>query len=535
VSSGFAADLTTEVRRHNGLPQLFVNGELTSSLIGFTGSSEYLPDFMKAGIFVLDVSIPVGWVGPERYDFSQADAAMDEYIRKDSRARFLPRFEAVPGAWWCTEFPEEITKRPNGQPAGMFGDPCRPSFASAKYRELARRALRAFLVHMESRYGERILGYFPCNGVYGEWFSWNAYWEVRPGAPPPTEFGVEDYSTPTQAAFRSWLNRKYHGRTDDMRRAWGDPRVSFENAAVPSEEARKRPHHGIFFDPSVSTHVPDYFEFYNDLVSDVLLEQVHEVKEAIRRKKVVGVFFGYLWSNWPHLSQNHGGHLGLDKVLHSPDVDFIASPYTYDHRGVGAANNSQTLPESIALHGKLYFNEVDTETHLQQRQWRWGESLRNPRDLAETMGLLVRDFGYAFTKGFGMWYMDLLGGMFHDAGIIRVLSDVKAIDSKYLPEDKRNSADIAIVLDEDSFRYFADGEILFTALLAVQKQWELAYLGAPFDCYQLRDLEEEPPFRLQAIRVLEHLPRNFRATREPASTVEAKRGDRCLGIRAGLH
>ena len=495
---GYAAELNTEVRTFKGLPQLFINGKLSSSLIGYSQSGKDYQDLLKAGITVADINAPFEWLGPEKYDFTPADKIFEEYIKLDPRAQFLPRISAVPGDWWCTAFPEEISKHPNGKPAGTMGEACRPSFASATYRRMARRTLEAFAAHLESRYGDRIIGYFPCNGIYGEWFSWNAYWEVRPGSPPPTEFGVEDYSAPALTAFRNWLRRKYIGSVGDFRRAWGDSRVTFDTAKIPDEAARKKTTHGIFFDPAVSRQVPDYFEFYNDLVSDVLVEQCHIVKEATGRKKIVGVFYGYLWSNWPHLSHNHAGHLGFEKVLVSPDVDFIASPYSYDNRAVGGPDTSQTLPESIASHGKLYFNEVDTETHLHQRQWRWGDSLRNPRNFEETRGLLLRDFGYAFTRGSGMWYMDLLGGMFHDPAITQLLSDIKGVDEKYLDADKRSVPDIAVILDEDSFRYFGDGEVLFTALLSAQKQWELGFLGAPFDCYRLRDLMESgvPDHRL---------------------------------------
>lgn len=267
-------------------------------------------------------------------------------------------------------------------------------------------------------------------------------------------------------------------------------RSPLRQRAVPSEQARKRPTHGIFFDPAVSRQVPDYFEFYNDLVSDVLIEQCRWTKEITGRRKVVGVFYGYMWTSYPHLTLNHSGHLGFKKVLRCPDVDFIAGPYTYDNRQLGGANNAQSLPDAIALHGKLYFNEVDTETHLNQRQWRWGNSLRNPTNFEETRGLLVRDFAYAFTKGFGMWYMELLGGTYPDPRIIELLSQVRAVDQKYLAADKRSNSDIAVILDEDSYRYFADGETFLTALISAQKSWELNYIGAPFDPYLLSDLED---------------------------------------------
>jgi hypothetical protein len=302
---------------------------------------------------------------------------------------------------------------------------------------------------------------------------------------------VEDYSVPAQTAFRQWLKEKYQGKTEDLRRAWGDSKVTFATAQVPSEEIRRHPTHGIFFDPGISRQVPDYFDFFNNLIARVLLEQCRWTKELTHRRKIVGVFYGYLWCNYPHLSLNHSGHLGFDRVLHSPDIDFIASPYTYDNRMVGGADTSQTLPTTIGQHGKLYFNEVDTETHLHQRQWRWGNSLRLPSNFEQTRGLLLRDFGYAFNGAFGMWYMDLLGGMFHDPEIIKLFSALRGIDQRYLEAAKLSTAEVAVVVDEDSFKYFADGEILFTALLSVQKQWGLVFLGAPFDTIRLRDFKEK--------------------------------------------
>lgn len=482
-------NLTSEVKLHNGMPALFVDGKLTSTLTFWVKSPDDVRPFMKAGFRIADFSLPFGWVGPEKYDFAKTDEVMDGYLKSDPNLLALPRFSIQPGEWWCREFPNEITLRADGTPA-VFRAPCHPSFASTKYRDMASRALSAFLTHVENKYGARVVGYFPGNGIYGEWFSWNAYWEAVPGTAPPTKFGVEDYSAPAKAAFQQWLGKKYQGSVEALRRSWGDSKVTFESASVPSEEARRRPSHGIFFDPAVSAQVPDYFEFFNDLISDVLIEQCRWTKQAIGGHKVVGAFYGYLWTSYPHLSMNHSGHLRFHKVLDTPEIDFIAGPHTYDNRGVGGADTAQTLPDSIAMHGKLYFNEVDSETHLYQRQWRWGDSLRNPRNFQETEGLLLRDFAYAFTKNFGMWYMELLGGTYNDPDIIKLLSRVRQVDATYLAADKRSGADVAVVLDEDTYRYFGDGEVFPTALMGAQKQWELNYMGAPYDTYLAADLQD---------------------------------------------
>src|SRR5262249_30348732 len=146
------------------------------------------------------------------------------------------------------------------------------------------------------------------------------------------------------------------------------------------------------------------------------------------------------------------------------------------------------LPEAAALHGKLYFNEVDTETHLKQRQWRWGDSLNNPTNFAETKTLLVRDYAYSLTKGNGLWWTHLFGGDYHDDHIVSLLEKLKKIDEKQLESDKQATADIAVIMDESAFTYTGDGEPLWNALLTAQKQWEFAFIGAPWEPQLLSDI-----------------------------------------------
>jgi len=513
------AGLTSEVKVLNGMPALYVNGILTSQTL----AAPYRPgpadfnDFRQAGISIFNIYLRFDWTAPETYDFARADEKMDGYLKIDPKALFLPRILLTPGSWWCKSFPNEITMRDDGSPAGMFGQACHPSFASEKYRELSHKAMIAFLSHVEGKYGENIVGYQVGNGFGGEWLTFNSFWETRPGAEPPTKFGVEDYSPAAQAGFRAWLKKKY-GTDDALRRAWHDARVTFENATPPNEVERYSSNHGIFFDPGVSTRVPDYFTFFNEMVADVLIENARWVKEITGRKKIVGAFYGYLWCNFPNLSAVHSGHLAFAKVLRSPDVDFIASCYTYDNKQIGGPNNSQSLPDEAALHGKLYFNEVDTETHLFQRQWRWGNSLRNPQNFEETKGLLVRDYAYALTKGFGMWWTDLHGGTYHDDRIIQLFRKLRDIDEKALDSDRHSDPDIAVIVDEASFTYTGDGEPLWNALMTAQKQWEFAFIGAPWDCYLLSDIGNP---RLRKYKLYVFL-NTFRATPEQRAAIHAR-------------
>jgi len=481
--------LTSEVRVHNNMPALYINGKLSSQILGapYRLGESHFRDFLDAGIIIYNIYLRFEWTGPEEYDFSRIDEKMDLYLSIEPDALFIPRILLTPGKWWCEKYPDEITMRDDGSPAGMFGQACHPSLASEVYRDLSYKAMKAFIEHVETRYGDNILGYQPGNGFGGEWLMFNSFWEARPNRPAPDKFGVEDYSPPARQAFREWLKDKYI-TVDALRDAWCNNEVNFENAEPPDEVQRYSSNHGIFFDPGQGRQVSDYFSFFNDITADVLIENCKWVKELTNNRKIVGSFYGYLWCNFPNLSVNHTGHLGFEKVLNSPYVDFIASPYTYDNKQIGGPNNSQTLPENCLLHGKLYFNEVDTETHLHQRQWRWGNSLNNPVNWDEAKALLVRDYGYAMTKGLGMWWTDLHGGNFHDEKITALLKKLKNIDERYLDADKTSCADIAVILDEETYKYFGDGEPLFNALLTAQKQWQLGFIGAPWEPYLLTDI-----------------------------------------------
>jgi hypothetical protein len=495
------AELTSEVRPLHGVPALYINGQLHSQIFAApyrAGAANIadLQDFSAAGIDSFNIYLRFPWTAEETYDFAPVDAKLDALLAANPSARFIPRVLLTPGRWFAEKYPDEISRRDDGSPAGMFPSQNagnNPSFSSDIYRRLSRKAMDAFIKHVEQKYGDHIIGYQVGNGFGGEWLPFNSFWEIRPGGTPPDKFGVEDYSPAALKHFRQWLSAKY--KTDAaLQAAWKDPTDTLATATIPNEKDRYTTTRGIFFDPAGTggaggMRCPDWFTFYNESVADVLLENAAWVKELTGRKKIVGAFYGYLWCNFPNLSAVHSGQLAFAKVLRSPNLDFIASCYTYDHKQIGGPNNSQSLPHSVALHGKLYFNEVDTETHLRQRQWRWGDSLNNPKNFDETRALLLRDYAYALTNGNGMWWTDLHGGTFHDPQIIALFKQLKDIDDKYRATRPRSNADIAVILDEASFTYTGDGEPLWNALLTAQKQWHFAFIGAPWDCHLLTDID----------------------------------------------
>lgn len=117
------ATLTSEVKQFTGLPSLFVNGKLTSSLLGYATYSKDLQDFLKAGFTIMDLSLPYDgseksgyWTGPKEYNFDKVDAEIESYLKQDPRILLMPKINPVPGAWWCNAFPNDITLQSDGTP-----------------------------------------------------------------------------------------------------------------------------------------------------------------------------------------------------------------------------------------------------------------------------------------------------------------------------------------------------------------------------------------------------------------------------------
>jgi hypothetical protein len=492
-----------EVRKHQGSTFLFKDEKPLPAILAWVGP-EFYDGFKRAGIRIVTWGVPSGWIGKNKFDYTITDMIIEKYLDIDSDILFLPRV-SFPGKfndWWCKSHPRELVMLSNGEIGSGH------SSASIIWRQEAAEALTRLIRHIEnSSYADHIVGYHICDGHWGEWFAFDTAnfvmdelhkdirWVCRPGYDVqncPTPF--PDYSEPMTKAFREWLKKKYNNDVEALRKAWNDPNVDFSSVTIPNRLERVLAENILIRDPSKNMKTIDYDLCFQDAHSDTILELCKTAKDVLynmNSKKIIGVFYGYLFAGFFRgFYMQHAGHLALSKILKSPFVDFIASPYDYENRTLGGVNFSQTLPSSIMLHGKLYFNEVDTMTfvtppetppyHLED--WR-------PRTLEDTVELLKRDYSYAHAMGFGMWWMDLMRqGWYYHEGIIDALRKMQEIEKRLLEYDRSSNREIAIILDEKSLIYERPCQNLMASLQYVTRQWELGYIGAPFDTYLQSDL-----------------------------------------------
>jgi len=495
-----------EVRNYKGSTFLFINGKIVPTILAYVDPKYYM-DFKKARIRIVTCPISVGWVGPNEFDYTETDKQIEEFLHVDPEVLILPRIN-FPGSyndWWCQSHPEEIVKLSNGESGSGH------SSASTVWRQEASNALLKLIEHIDkSNYADNIIGYHICDGYFSEWFAWDSanfekdVHKLRyvctlgfDAEECPTPWA--DYSKPMVRAFREWLYKKYRGDVKSLRKAWNDPYVDFSTATIPSRRERVLSEYFLIRDPSKCMKAIDYDLCFQEVHTETLLQLCRIAKEKVGRRKIVGVFYGYLWAGFFRgFYMQNAGHLAFSRVLHSPYIDFIASPYDYDNRGVEGVCFSQSIPETVVLHGKLFFNEVDPKTFLTDPAMKWHHKGHlKPKTLEETVEIFKRDYSYAHSMGIGMWWMDLFHqGWYHHDELIRALSKLRKIEEELIDFDHSSNREIAVILDEKSLLYERACQNLMMSLRSVQRQWELAYIGAPFDTYLQSDfLDHEDTIR----------------------------------------
>jgi len=506
--------MRTTVQQHNGTPTLFFDDRpaFASYLWANGPTVEGYPvadvarAYAAAGIHIYACDVGVGgpapeWCGPGpgrdgHFDFSAVEARYGRIIEADPDARFHLRvhFEMGrdAGKWWRDLYPEACEVDSRGRRSTQ-------SFASTIWRQQAKAFIRAHIAHLQAvGLADRVVAYQVGAGHTGEW--------VKGDTSMGTPCG--DYSRPMRGHFRVWLRRTYHDDVAALRAAWNEASVTFGTAVVPAEAAQLTTDHLSFRDPRTEQSVIDYYHCLAELCGDLVVDFCRTVKEASQGQIAAGAFYGYLmelaWNagffgegpDSSYTTTQRSGHLGLSRVLRSPDVDFLVSPYSYGFRGIGGLGCSMLPLESARRHGKLVIFEDDTRTYLGPPDVGFG---RAPT-LSDSVAILQRNMAEVLTRGMGIWW---LGHAHHidpvqEPAFGPLLAQFQHLGTWALQLDRTPSAEIAVVVDDESYYVESLRNDLDLPLIFQQRLWGLARLGAPADTYLLQDLLEGavPPHKL---------------------------------------
>jgi len=500
------------IRVHNGAPTLFIDGRPHSAFSYMTYGPEqrYFKDFADAGVNLF--SYPANadslelwgmaevWKGPEEFDYRVEDERLEMIVSACPRAYIFPRVHTIAPRWWIRANPDEVASQvqPDGTRKPLDWNGLQfPSWASKAGEEICKEALRRYIDHVRSGpFAEHLIGYHVCSWVVGEWMA----------------LGI-DSSRPMTEAFREWLDRKYR-TADALRAAWGNADVTFETAECPCDTDLKLPASQSFYTLPKDQPAVDYWENYAEVVSGALLALAQTAKEACCYESLVGVFFGYLLEFGA--TANFHGHTALGTVLRSPHVDFLSSPTCYRQRSLtNGYSYFMSLPETVKLHGKMWWDENDYRTYLtmpkgrisgeERAKWSPDECRRHYEQpmlkhfrvvgltptLEDSISHQRRQVAHCLSRAAGMWWFDMGGGWFDDREFMKAIGNMASTAQRSLEIDRTDTAEIAVVLDARSLKYCNVGAAAWLAGI-VDQAFLLGRIGAPVSFYLLEDLEMIP-------------------------------------------
>jgi hypothetical protein len=489
-----AGKTVCEIRQHTGRPTLFINGtaRFPMAFASYHPAQSRYEQFGKHGVHVyfpcLTLSekwlnwgtrrvvhhTPAIWTGADTIDFAVVEKAIREIVEADPDAVIIPRIYCESPSWWDKLHPEEV------QNVGE-GLPLRQSYTSLHWRgdvvDVLRKIVRSV---SSSQYANRVIGYMPTTGHTEEYA------------------GAEDLSPCADRSFRDYTWERYAQDKNAITRVFGS---KLEAISVPTGAERQRADLGDFLDPENSQRIIDYRQFVSDRMADIAIALCKAVKEESDGRLVAGVFFGYT------RILPDSGHLALRKVLDSGVVDFVSTPYSgmgNSRQDIGAFDyRTFTEVDSVQRAGRLFYAETDIRTSLSRfisetrpefdpdgeyKQPTW----IGPPTIEDSLQVLKTVFAKVLISGSANWWFDLWGGWYDNERILSLFAQMQKIGDESLDRPRRSIAQIAVLLDENSYRYrpFAAAQHGGRLSWIDGQLAELGKVGAPYDLYLLDDVKD---------------------------------------------
>ena len=226
------------------------------------------------------------------------------------------------------------------------------------------------------------------------------------------------------------------------------------------------------------------YAFLSEIVAKRICDLATLTKRLAGRDKLVGTFYGYTFETPARDTCHHA----LSVVLDCPDIDFLCSPVSYaKDRALGRDHACMLPSESLREHGKLYFAENDTRTHLTVVPFPEIPYFQNPvfkpKRFDDTAEMLKLHFARALVHGYAHWWFDMWGGWYRDETYMGELERFLEISREACEKDMGSVSGIAVFIDEGCYKYGRGNS------LAYNIRESLGLMGTPYDCYLASDFE----------------------------------------------
>jgi len=457
-----------EIKRINGVLKIDIDGKPYAPLSfkSFRPNAQNISEFYKAGVRLFSVfstgvtsalGVPYSlfgesWIGEGQYDFTAIDRQMDLFIEHAPDAYFAPMLQVDTREWYLSSHPDI----PNS-----FTHLSQIAYDEA-WRKAASDYLKAAIRHCEEKYGDRIYGYFLMGGTTTEWFS-----NRDKEASHPIK----------EAGYRKWS---------------GD-----DSAALPSLERLNRS--GDTFLDSDEKDVFAARRFHAETISDLVLYFAQQAQTEIQHRKLLGVYFGYLFELGGERLYNDGS-LDYERVFYSPDINMISSPSAYGYRGLTDPSAFMVTQKTLDDQNKLYFLEFDHITHVAPTEIHNDSDVTSSNQMlvkipghankckneTESLNLMYRDFLLCNANRAALWWFDMFDGWFRSDGMMRAVSNM--IETEEILADRQTGsvAEIAVFAEGKSMYRARKSAKLATVCLSDIRR-TLAECGCAYDLCTMGD------------------------------------------------
>ncbi|MGM9634872.1 MAG: hypothetical protein ACI3YE_01830, partial [Candidatus Avispirillum sp.] len=332
-----------------------------------------------------------------------------------------------------------------------------------EWRTAAAAYMKAVIRHCEEKYGDRIYGYFLLGGTTTEWFS---------------DYDFERSHPIKEAGYQRWMQD--------------------ESASLPSTERLNQP--GEVFLSEEEEDVYLARKFHSETIADLILYFAKEAQSVLQHRKLVGLYYGYLFELGGQRLFN-AGSLGYEKGFESPDIDMISSPSAYGYRKLTDPSGFMVTQKTLDAHNKLYFLEFDHITHVAPTMVDdgivEGASNKKNREIpgagskchneTESLNLMWRDFLLCNANGTALWWFDMFDGWFRSEGMMDAVSHMIRISQSLSQKQTESVAQIAVFAEGESmYRVRKSAGLASVCLSDIRRT--LAECGAAYDLYSIGDL-----------------------------------------------
>jgi len=347
---------------------------------------------------------PPVWEGRDRYNWQALDDMVGDLVKASPKASFICLLDLNSPRWLARKMSFDSFD-------AVTHAACHPL-----WRAETKRYLAALVDRIESRWGDRVCAYLLMGGQTTEWFE-------------HVNHLMTDHKN---AAWREWCRKR-----------------GFDGGKLPpsTEELSTGAFEGVMFDPATQRAQIEYWKFHNSLTADSLLDFAHVVRARVGTKKEIGSFFGYYFICNKHLATQ--AHLDYERVIASPDIDFVTSPATYTDRACGFGTGVMAVSGTLRRYGKRVFHEIDFWPNTKFPPWQPTRPAYWKTD-AETLAGDTREGAFALVNGSSSWWFDMWGGMYVNPELRRRIARFAELNARFGATLPPPEADVLVVADPDS-------------------------------------------------------------------------------------